>query len=107
MEPKELLETARLALEDKKAEDIRVIEIGEISEIADYFLLATASNPNQMEALVDNVEEKLGKAGAVPRSIEGSPRENSNWVLMDYNDVVIHIFSKEGREFYNLEKIWR
>ena len=106
MELKELLDLITNALEEKKAEDIRILPIGEISEIADYFILATASNPHQMEALADLVDEKMFKAGIPVRNIEGSIREKSDWILMDYNDIVIHIFSREGREFYHLEKIW-
>ncbi len=106
MELKEQLKLITDALEEKKAEDIRVIPIGEISEIADYFILATAMNPNQMEALSDLVDEKMTRAGIPARNMEGSVRDKSDWILMDYNDIVVHIFSKEGREFYHLEKIW-
>ncbi len=106
MDNEKLTEMIREALEDKKAEDIRLLHIGELSEIADYFILATASNPNQMEALVDHVDEKMNQCGIEARNIEGSCRERSDWILMDYNDIVVHIFTREGREFYHLEKIW-
>ena len=102
------LEMARLAcqaLDDKKGQDIKVIDIHEVSVIADYFVIASASNANQVEAMVDSVEETLGKAGFEPKQIEGS--RNSNWVLMDYEDVIVHVFDEENRLFYDLERIWR
>ena len=102
------LEMARLAvkaLDEKKGKDIQVIDIREVSVIADYFVIASASNVNQVEAMVDSVEESLGKAEFEPRQIEGS--RNSSWVLMDYEDVIVHIFDEENRLFYDLERIWR
>lgn len=104
MTPKELAKAAYQYLDEKKATDIKIIDISKISVIADYFLIAGGSNARQIKALADNVEEKLGKDGVVPKSIEGY--QNANWILMDYADVVIHIFNEEDRLFYNLEKIW-
>lgn len=102
------LETAKLAiqaLEDKKGEDIRVIDISEISILADYFIIAGGGNPNQIQALCDNVEEVLGRAGCPVRQIEGY--ETANWVLLDFGDVIVHIFDRENRLLYDLERIWR
>lgn len=93
------------ALKEKKGEDIKIIDIEGVSVIADYFVLASASNANQTQALVDNVEEKLFKAGYECHQKEGSM--SSTWVLMDYGDVIVHVFSKEDRLFYDLERIWR
>lgn len=93
------------ALEDKKAEDIRVIDIGEVSVLADYFIIANGSNRNQIQALSDAVEEKLGRAGYPVKQMEGY--ENANWVLLDFGDIMVHIFDKENRLFYDLERIWR
>lgn len=93
------------AMEEKKAEDIQIIEISEISIIADYFIIANGSNNNQVHAISDRVEELLAKKEIHPRQIEGY--EHANWVLMDYGDVIVHIFDKENRLFYNLERIWR
>ena len=93
------------ALEEKKGEDVKIIDIEGVSVIADYFVLASASNANQTQALVDNVEEKLFKAGYECHQKEGSM--SSTWVLMDYGDVIVHVFSKEDRLFYDLERIWR
>lgn len=102
------MEMARLAidaLEDKKAEDIRVIDISEVSVIADYFLIAGGNNRNQIQTLCDNVEEVLGKAGYLCRQKEGY--DTANWILMDFGDVIVHIFDKENRLLYDLERIWR
>ncbi len=93
------------ALEDKKAEDIKVIDISEVSVIADYFIIAGGSNANQIQALSNNVEEKLGRAGYPVKQIEGY--ETANWILMDFQDVIVHIFDKENRLLYDLERIWR
>ena len=96
-------ETALLAvnaLEDKKAEDIRIIDISEISTIADYFIIADGSNKSQIQAMADNVSEVLGRAGVNLRQMEGY--QNANWILMDFQDVIIHIFDRENRLFYDL-----
>ncbi len=91
-------------LDEKKAIDIRIIDISKISVIADYFIIAGAGNDRQVKALADNVEEMLGKEGTTPKHIEGY--QSANWVLMDYGDVIIHIFNQEQRLFYDLERIW-
>lgn len=93
------------ALEDKKAEDIRIIDISKISTIADYFIIADGSNKSQIQAMADNVSEILGRAGINLRQMEGY--QNANWILMDFQDVIIHIFDRENRLFYDLERIWR
>lgn len=102
---KEMTKLAIAALEDKKAEDIHVIDISEVSVLADYFIIADGNNRNQVQAMIDNVEETLGKAGYTPKQIEGY--HAANWVLMDYTDVIVHVFDKENRLFYDLERIWR
>lgn len=93
------------ALEDKKGEDVRVIDIRQVSVMADYFLIASGSNPNQVQAMADSVEEALGKAGYPCRQIEGY--QSANWILMDYGDIIVHVFCREDRLFYDLERIWR
>lgn len=93
------------ALEDKKAEDIRIIDISEVSPLADYFIIANGGNRNQVQALADNVEELLGRLGYERRPVEGY--DNANWILLDYKDIIIHIFDRENRGFYDLERIWR
>ena len=102
---KEMVRIACKALDDKKAEDIKVIDIHEVSVIADYFVIASASNQNQVQAMVDNADEMLDRAGYEAKQIEGT--RNSSWVLMDYGDMIIHIFDEENRLFYDLERIWR
>ena len=101
----EMAKLAIAALEDKKAEDIKIIDISEVSVIADYFIIASGTNHNQVQAMADNVDETLGRAGYEPKQIEGY--QNANWILMDYRDIVIHIFDEENRLFYDLERIWR
>ena len=93
------------ALNDKKGEDIKIIEIGKLSTVADYFIIANGSNAPHVESLVDNVEEELLKEHIHAERIEGV--RSSGWILMDYSDVVVHVFSKEDRLFYDLERIWR
>lgn len=101
---KEEAHFAYKALEDKKAEDIQIIDIAGISVIADYFVIANGSNSNHVQAMVDNVEEALYKAGYKEYHVEG---RDSGWVLMDYGDIIVHIFNKESRDYYNLERIWK
>ena len=105
MTSNEFAKIAVAALEDKKAEDIKVIDIREVSPIADYFVIATGSNQNQLQAMRDAVDEDLYKAGLKVKQVEGN--HSSTWILMDYEDIIIHIFSKEDRLFYDLERIWR
>ncbi len=100
----EMTKTAIQALEDKKGEDIQVIDIGEISPIADYFILASGSNRSQIQAMADAVEEKMNQSGHPLKQIEGY--DGANWILMDYYDVVVHIFDRDSRMFYDLERIW-
>ncbi len=101
----EMAKLAIEALEEKKAEDIRVIDISQVSVIADYFIIAGGNNRSQIQALCDNVEEKLGRAGHPVRQAEGY--DTANWILMDFGDVIVHVFDKENRLLYDLERIWR
>ena len=105
MTSKELAKLACDALDDKKALEIKVINIENVSILADYFIIASGTNHNQVQAMADNVDETLGRAGYEPKQIEGY--QNANWILMDYRDIVIHIFDEENRLFYDLERIWR
>ncbi|MFR2795344.1 MAG: ribosome silencing factor [Eisenbergiella sp.] len=93
------------ALEDKKAEDISLIDISEVSVLADYFLIASGNNRNQVQAMADNVEEQLGRAGYTLKNVEGY--QTGNWILMDYGDMIVHVFDRQNRLFYDLERIWR
>lgn len=105
MNSKEMAKLVCDALEEKKAEDIKVINIEEVSVLADYFIIASGTNRNQVQAMSDSVEETLGKAGVNPKQIEGY--QTANWVLLDYGDVIVHVFDEENRLFYDLERIWR
>lgn len=102
---KKMAKIAVEALEDKKAENLTILDISTVSTIADYFVIADGSNANQVKAMIDNVEEALGREGFSPKQIEGY--QTANWVLMDYGNVIIHIFDSENRLFYDLERIWR
>ena len=105
MTSNEFCKIAIAALEDRKAEDIRIIDIRELSPVADYFIIANGTNQPQLQAMRDACDEALYKAGLQKTQVEGN--SNSTWILMDYGDLIIHIFSKEDRLFYDLERIWR
>ncbi len=96
--------TAVKALEDKKAGDIRVLKTEKITILADYFVIATASSTTHIKTLADEVDRALTEAGEAPLRREGY-REGS-WVLLDFGSVVVHLFLKDTREFYNLERLW-
>ena len=102
---KEMARLAYDAMDDKLAKDITIIDISGVSVVADYFLIADGKNRNQVQAIANNVDEFLGKAGYHAKATEGY--STANWILMDYSDVIIHIFSTEDRAFYDLERIWR
>ena len=102
---KQMAKVAVEALKEKKGYDVKVIDISEISILADYFIIANGSNANQVQAMVDNVEEQMYKAGFDAPTAAGY--NNASWILLDYNDVVLHIFDEESRSFYNLERLWR
>ena len=102
------IDVARRAAEaayDKKAEDIVVLDLTELSDVCDYYVIVTASNNRLADAVVDEVEEKVAQAyGEHPFSIEG--REERAWILMDYGSVIVHVFTPEQREYYRLDKLW-
>ena len=92
------------ALEEKKGADVRILDISEVSVLADYFIIANGTSNSQVKALVDNVEEKMSKAGYEVKQSEGNG--SGTWVLLDYEDIIVHVFDKDNRLFYNLERIW-
>ena len=102
---KEMAKIAYHALSDKKGEDIKIIDITGISVLADYFIIANGSSDSQVNALVDNVEEELHKAGFGLKQREG--QASASWVLLDFGDIIVHVFDKENRLFYDLERIWK
>lgn len=101
---KEMVRIAYGALEEKKGENICVIDISRISPLADYFIITNGNSDSQVKALVDNVEEKMHEAGHSQIQREGM--RSGNWVLLDYGDIVVHVFDRENRGFYHLEHIW-
>lgn len=106
MESRELAKQICEALADKKGEDIKILNTSEVTVLADYFIIASGSNRNQVQAMADNVEETLGKLGHEPKTDRGLS-ERATGILMDYQDVIVHIFDNENRLFYDLERIWR
>ena len=102
--PKELALLAAKALSDKKGKEIRVLEIAELTTLADYFVLATGSSNTQINALCDAVEKELTEKGEEPLHREGY--RGGTWVLLDYGCVVVHVFNDEARKFYSLEHLW-
>ena len=101
---RELLSAAVAILNGKKAEDITAIDIGDISILADYFLLCSGNSTTQVKSLAEELEFKLSEQGVTPRRIEGA--QTASWIILDYGDVVIHVFHRETRRFYNLERLW-
>jgi ribosome-associated protein len=101
----ETLKIALKAVEDKKAFDVVVLDISSIASFANYFLLCSGDSSRQIQAIVNEVERKLKDHGIRPSHIEGY--RNGEWVLMDYLDLVVHVFSKNARAYYDLERLWR
>jgi len=104
-EAENIIRTGVKALSDKKAEDIKVIDISEISIIADALVISTGNNKKQIQAMSDETDEKLSAAGYEHYCIEGY--DNANWVLIGYEDVIFHMFDKDSRNFYDLERLYR
>ncbi len=100
----EMAKTAYEALADKKGQQIVVIDISKISVLGDYFVITNGNSDSQIDALIENLEEKMDQAGYPLQMSEG--REGHDWVLLDYGDVIVHIFDAKSREFYDLERIW-
>ena len=105
MESRELAKIAYNALDEKKGINISISDISEISTLADYFIIAGGNNENQVKALANSVEEEMYKVDCKPKHIEGF--DNANWILMDFSDIIVHVFNEEDRLFYDLERIWR
>ena len=99
------LHRAAAAALDKKADDLVLLNLEDVASFTSYFLLCTAHSSRQVQAIADGVEEQLGRAGLRPAHLEGY--ENAEWVLLDYVDFVVHIFSESARVYYDLERLWR
>lgn len=104
MTNKEYAVLAGKTLSAKKAQDIVIIDIQEKASFADYFVICSGTSERQIRTLVDEVEEALAKEGLFVKSVEG--KQSSGWILMDFGDIIVNLFTKEMREKYNIEKIW-
>jgi len=91
-------------LQDKKAKDIKILDIRELSILSDYFIIATGTSTTHVQSLCEHIEENMSKEGYYLHHKEGF--RNGRWILMDYYDVVVHIFYEDERKFYNLERLW-
>jgi ribosome-associated protein len=98
-------QAAAWAADDRKATDIRVLDLTEVTTFADTFLICTASNSRQAQAITDAIQQALKKQGEPAVSIEGY--EQGEWILSDYADLIVHVFSEKAREFYDLDRLWR
>lgn len=102
--PEDLANAIAEILDNKKAKDVKVIAVGDKTIIADYFVLANGNTSTHVRSLADEVEYRLGLAGVEPTRIEG--RDGNNWRVIDYSSVLVHIFDREAREFYNLDRLY-
>jgi ribosome-associated protein len=103
--PEPLWLTAVRAADSKQARNLVALDVREISSFADYFLICSGANTRQIQSIADEIESKLKEAGEYPSSVEGY--QNAEWVLIDYGDFVIHIFSEKARAYYDLDRLWR
>lgn len=101
----EIVKTAVKALDSKKAYDIKIIKVKDLTILANYFIIATGTSTTQVKALADEVDYQLNENGLPPVRTEGY--QGANWIVLDYTDVVVHVFHKETREFYSLERLWQ
>ena len=100
----EIAQAIAEVLDSKKGRDVKIIHVEEQTVIAEYFVLCTGNSSTQVKALVGEVEYQLEKRGVKPYNIEG--KDNNSWILMDYSNIIVHVFSREAREFYNLDKLY-
>ena len=104
-QPAPMWHVAAQAADAKQAKDIRVLDLRDITAFADYFVICTGSNSRQTQAIADEIEVQLKKLGEHPSAVEGY--QNAEWVLMDYGDYLVHVFSEKARAYYDLERLWR
>lgn len=104
MQPDEIRDAAVAALEDAKAQDIKVMQVTGLTDITDYMILATGTSSRHVKSVADKLVDAMKKLGQRPLGIEGT--EDAEWVLIDVDDVIVHVMQAESREFYDLEKLW-
>ena len=102
---KPMWQEAVAAAEEKQAQNIRVLDLRDVTSFADYFIICNGTNIRQNQAISDEIEVSLKKLGEYPNSIEGY--DNAEWVLLDYGDYLVHIFTEKSRAYYDLERLWR
>ena len=105
MNAKEMTEIIAKALDEKKGKNIQALHTGDLTTLAEYFVICTGGSSTQIKALSDSVEKAMTEAGEEPHHVEG--HRGGTWVLLDYSCVVVHIFTEETRQFYDLERLWR
>lgn len=89
---------------EKKADDIRVLNVSALTSLADYFILCSGGSHRQVQAVAEAIDKLMAEAGSNPQSVEGT--SHANWILMDYTDVIVHVFQTDRREFYGLDQLW-
>ena len=104
MTDREELEIAVKALDSKKAKNITALKVDDLTILANYFVIASASSTTQVKALADEVEYQLGEKGVTPKGFEGY--QSKEWIVLDYYDIIVHVFLEETRDFYQLERLW-
>lgn len=101
----QVLTWAIAAVQEKKAEQVTVLDLHDVASFTDYFLICSGTSSRQVQAITDSVEERLGQGGLLPSHVEGYAL--AEWVLMDYGDFIVHVFSDRARLYYDLERLWR
>ena len=104
MTPKEMAILAAKALDSKKGAEIKVMEVTELTSLADYFVIASGNSNTQVRGFSGEVEYRIGLDGVTPTRIEGE--DSANWIILDYASVLVHIFQRESRDFYHLDRLW-
>ena len=102
---RDILNTIYKQMDEKQAEDARILNVSNITSIADYFVICSADNERKVKSIADAIEDELARQGTEPRFKEGF--DTSRWILLDYGDIIVHVFDRENRVFYDLERIWR
>jgi ribosome-associated protein len=93
------------AAEEKQAKDVKILDLRDVTTFADFFVVCSGANSRQIQAIANEIETQLRDLGERPNSVEGY--QNAEWVLMDYGDYLVHVFTEKAREYYDLERLWR